>query len=388
VCEPDEQILWSDSLPEDCLVYGGPSISTEKDLWLLLALGSSYVEDGPGEPWEAAMASALRINPSDIEIPWSKAMPRKAWEAYARKLCGALRASLKEVGSDYHKDVYSPSQRILEALRPACINASRWAEYVDDETNKSNMQALMSFNPASIVDGHQEADSIEYSRLTTTGRLKVDEGPEILRLKKSYRNVIESRYDDGQIVSLDYVSLEPRLSLQLAGKPVPDDVYQDIMENVLDGKLERKRAKLLVLSVLYGAGTKKIQETLDIDVVTISSYIMLIKKYFGVKDITKMLVAEQIEHGFIRNFYGKVIRLANPVAHKLYNAYVQSTAVDVALLGFSNLDFGDDAVPLYVIHDALIADYKKGAVIDTAPAESVPGFSGLLLETTYIHGSS
>lgn len=327
---------------------------------LLLGLAATNIKDSPGAPWEDSMRCV--IGAYEEPIPWSKAMPKEAWEAYARRLCEALRGALIEVGPDYYTDTYLPSQRILEALEPYHVDEERKEEH---EEKDGPSQALMSFTETPI----------KYSRLTSTGRMKVVEGPEILRLKKNQRDIIKSRYEGGQILSLDYVSVEPKLCLYLAGKSVPEDVYQDILDNVFDGSLDRKTAKKIVLATLYGAGAKKLQELEEtIDVVTLSSYIMLVKKYFGVRELTKKLVAEQAKYGYIRNYYGKVLRLKNPVAHKLYNAYIQSTAVDVCLLGFSSLKFEEGAHPIFVIHDAMLVDCKPGVTVDTKPAETIPGF--------------
>lgn len=364
----DGDIRWSPEVPPDCLVYG-PWVPPEQDLKLLLGLAATNIHDGPGEPWEGVMRTVMGAD--DAPIPWAKAMPSAAWESYVRRLCEALRAGLAEVGTDYYLNTYLPSQAILGALDFWAMDPAKKAQYIEED------------GPTQVLESFVTTTPTKYSRLTSTGRLKVVEGPEILRLKKSQRDIIVSRYASGQVMSLDYVSLEPRLALALAGKPVPEDVYQDIIDNVLDG-MDRKTAKKIVLSVLYGAGTKKLQETVELDAVTLSSYIMRLKKYFGIKELTRKLVAEQAEHGFIRNFYGKVIRLKNPVAHKLYNAYIQSTAVDICLLGFSKLKFtegcgtdqemGSRTHPIFVIHDALVVDCETGGTVDYEPAQTVPGF--------------
>jgi hypothetical protein len=69
---------------------------------------------------------------------------------------------------------------------------------------------------------------------------------------------------------------------------------------------------------------------------------------------------------YITNFYGR--RVKTETAHTLINHYIQSTAVDVAMLGFKNLleyveQLGrlEDIVPLFVLHDALILDINPNA---------------------------
>lgn len=69
---------------------------------------------------------------------------------------------------------------------------------------------------------------------------------------------------------------------------------------------------------------------------------------------------------FVTNFYGR--RVKTETAHTLVNHYVQSTAVDVAMLGFLNiLDYvaeigkEDEIVPMFILHDALVLDIHENS---------------------------
>ena len=75
---------------------------------------------------------------------------------------------------------------------------------------------------------------------------------------------------------------------------------------------------------------------------------------------------KQTGYKFINNFYGR--RVKTETTHTLINHYVQSTAVDVAMLGFMNildyvseLDKLDDIVPMFILHDALILDVNENS---------------------------
>ena len=66
----------------------------------------------------------------------------------------------------------------------------------------------------------------------------------------------------------------------------------------------------------------------------------------------------------LTNHYGRVIRLPSHAQHIVTNSYVQSTAADAALLGFSAAvdcidSEGIEAIPLFVIHDALVLDCSQ-----------------------------
>ena len=69
----------------------------------------------------------------------------------------------------------------------------------------------------------------------------------------------------------------------------------------------------------------------------------------------------------IFNFYNRPISPGSGLRHVLVNNYIQSSSVDAALLGFGSLveDIGSKeirAVPLFVIHDALILDIHPASI--------------------------
>jgi hypothetical protein len=80
---------------------------------------------------------------------------------------------------------------------------------------------------------------------------------------------------------------------------------------------------------------------------------------FGIDDVVSSLRKEFIEEGFIRNKYGRKVMV--PELRLLYNSYVQSTGVDVALLGFRDLirrfeGVSKDIRPIALIHDDMLVD--------------------------------
>jgi hypothetical protein len=68
----------------------------------------------------------------------------------------------------------------------------------------------------------------------------------------------------------------------------------------------------------------------------------------------------------IYNHYGRPIHCPETPSYKLLNYYIQSTAVDVALLGFSNIvnriykaSLQEKIVPIFILHDALFVDIHE-----------------------------
>jgi hypothetical protein len=91
-----------------------------------------------------------------------------------------------------------------------------------------------------------------------------------------------------------------------------------------------------------------------------------LKQYFGVQDIEKMLVDDYQTNECIFNAFGRPIFPSTAERHVLFNNFVQSSAAECAVLGFSNLceslrGLGVQFEPMFVIHDALMVDISKSS---------------------------
>ena len=66
---------------------------------------------------------------------------------------------------------------------------------IEEESNPTVLKTLKSFIPDKLGYTQQ----ITYNQhSTSTGRLTVDKGPQILTLAKKYRDIIQSRFEGGQ----------------------------------------------------------------------------------------------------------------------------------------------------------------------------------------------
>jgi DNA polymerase I-like protein with 3'-5' exonuclease and polymerase domains len=214
---------------------------------------------------------------------------------------------------------------------------------------------LLSFKEPSII----------YDRLKSkTGRLVVESGPKILLLKKEYRNIIKSRYgDSGKIMYLDYAALETRIMLQLAGKVTTNtDIYASLSKIIFDNKLSRDATKKIILAIAYGMSITTIAHDLGIEHKQASIYYDDVCNYLD-KSKLENLAHKNLSNGILKNYYGRKIIGEN----NILNSYVQSTGVDVALLGFNNIitTIQENKFlmhPLYILHDALIIDCHNSFV--------------------------
>jgi len=242
----------------------------------------------------------------------------------------------------------------LDSLAKSKVNIITYKAFLEIEKNESVKNTLRSFKP---IKGYSK--KICYNTLSNvTGRLTVKDGPNILTLPRKYRSILDSRFCQGSIISIDFSSLEPRLCLKLNGKDVHQDLYQEI-NNILDLNLNRSVIKRATISVLYGAHYTSLK---DISEIKSKALFDCIKNYFCLNNILEM--SKNIDkHGIRRNYEGRPLwNLKEEKDNILINNYIQSSAVDIALKYFSSLPQILDlekAVPLFVLHDAMIFDIQS-----------------------------
>jgi DNA polymerase I-like protein with 3'-5' exonuclease and polymerase domains len=175
---------------------------------------------------------------------------------------------------------------------------------------------------------------------------------------------MSSRFDEGEVIQVDFVSVEPRFARLSMGASVGEDVYQEISSALFSEKIERSTAKIAVLCALYGASTVRLQRILGSNF-DVRGIVRKLRDYFGVGPLSARLRGEVSETGTIINQFGRKIRVERTTANVLVNNYIQSSSVDVTLLGFRHLverfnEMGLEAVPIFLIHDALILDVPSG----------------------------
>jgi hypothetical protein len=368
--------------------------------------------------------STIAPHAKPSEVPWAVVLP----EALAEKFNKHLRLfsdtiqSLRD-NSSYLKDVFIPTEQTLfsktSLFQPAKIDERLFEQYLSEDTTG----IVSSFEPGS--DGYAQLP--RYSRVSSgTGRLTVEHGPNILNLKKIYRNMLVSRWgDDGAILGLDYQSLEPSMLLALNNMApstmVPSSItYQREKEEERIGLVERTSRKGLVQSngpidpyieIINRIGFKptgtitkenlrsiikpivvsrmngmqaqglvrKIKEEIRAPLPTSPEQLVeLVDEVLDLENINRKLYAEWTQKNgckHIENYYGRYVECDTDT--NLINRYFQSGAVDVAMLGFSNIiryisesipdpeEFISTTIaPLFLLHDMAIFD------VNTSPGSS------------------
>lgn len=252
-------------------------------------------------------------------------------------------------------DLFLMQEKFLESLAGAKIDGLTYLALKEIEKNETISSILNGFKPFNGL-----TEKIVYNRFgTVTGRLTVKKGPNILILPKRCRRILKSRWDvEGEVLSIDFVSLEPRFAKKLTNKNCGIDVYQDIMNNI-SFEIDRSIIKKAIISVLYGSersfiegfSRERSQEVFD-----------AVHDYFNIGEIKQRYI-KQDEFCILRNFFGRPLWIDMAQRENvLVNNFIQSSAVDLALKYFAEITEKLNPKyfkPLYVIHDALVVDVKK-----------------------------
>lgn len=307
-----------------------------------------------------------------------EAIPNKHFlhpEHHKNRLKGivsTIQGNLHKVEKKYYESTWVPSTQIFERLQAAYIDENRWSSLMNDECG--NRAVVKTFYPT-----HDIARKVEYDRFgTRTGRLTVSYGPNILTLKRDLRNILKSRYKYGSICYYDFNALEVRCILYENGVVCEsDDVYNDINVKLFKGMLDRDVVKAIIISKMYGSDVD-LSQRLNIDTCSLRQIEAQIIDYMGLLRLYEKTKADFVKHGYIRNKFGRRIEITEPLDHVIANSYVQSSGVDVSLLGFSSLTNGDvlphNSIPLFLLHDALLLDVEDITKLQKVVWMKIDGF--------------
>ena len=250
--------------------------------------------------------------------------------------------------------IYKKQQFLFKSINKYVVDSKALNAYMlleQNETLKNNL------------NGFKENKKVVYSRSeTSTGRLSSKSQANILTLPRKYRNIFKSSFDNGTLFYIDFVSLEPRVMRKLGGWDCAGDIYEEIIEN-LGLEIDRSIVKQAIISAAYGSSKKSLYSKISKDKVDqLCDYI----KVYLCTDKCLEMAQESSENGRRTNFWGKPLWNKHVTEENvILNNYVQSTAVDIALSGFSDIleKTGIQHVkPLFVIHDAVLVDVEKSYI--------------------------
>lgn len=301
---------------------------------------------------EEKYKNALRLVGAN-QTPWQYVIPRKEYITKFRDFVSKAQDAVKDIAKNQYSQFFVASNHVFSNLSKSTVDIRILESYL-----KSNDVAALRSLKNMVKD--KTIVPPTYSRVSTkTGRLTITAGPQVLTLKKEFRSIFKSEHPGGSLFEIDFVSLEPRVALNLTERvEEQDDVYQCFIDKH-SLKITRDTAKLAVLCALYGAGTSKLTSVLKQDNSTLTARQLLskISDFFGVQSLTSVLQA-QAPSGYITNYFGRPIEVDDARGSMLVNNFLQSTAADLAIAAFSKFssDEAFKANSIFIIHDALIID--------------------------------
>jgi len=267
-----------------------------------------------------------------------------------------------EVLDEYsYLNTFKKELKLLRGMREAIFDSvsfNRWllGKKIDKKVKNSFSTNRFGYLQRVVYNNHS----------TRTGRIVTESGPQLLTTQKEVRSFLKSRYRGGKIIQLDFVSLEPRVALSAAGNNSQKDVYEMFNENYFSNSLKRSQIKKLVLCALYGAGIRTLKKILP-ENVNPKEAVKYIRDSMNFNDVVNLKKEELEKNSFMSNIFGRNIVPSSDRDSIIFNNWVQSSAVDVSLVGFQNLveklrSEKLDFEPLFLIHDALIIDASPDMV--------------------------
>ena len=341
---------WVDELPTDCLVLG----SSKKEVRSIDAICELLGIEPPILTLKEVEKSFRELGFHGT-IPASYVHRKKEFKQLldeAIKTSVSASANLEKLG---YMETFFDCREVLRGLSRASVDYQRLKQEVKGSGSAGNNSMIKSFQPQN--DGLMN-QAIYSNTSTTTGRMTIETGPQILTAPKFIRNCISSRFKDGIICQIDFVSLEPRLGRIMAGSEPEKDIYKDFGNLLFDGKLSRSQVKKVMLCAIYGAGFRTLSGLLP-DGMNPKIVIKKAKEYLNFDNIVRSKREELRKLGYMQNCFGRPVVPSSDRDSLVYNNWLQSSAVDAALIGFKEvIDSMQElqAMPIFLIHDALLID--------------------------------
>ena len=360
---------WIEEIPEGIWYIDNTIKDDNWCLDTLLALNHKKIDLKPEEKYVNVINTVMPL--SKTAPPLQDMMPKKHHQKHIKDIVYKIKSNINNLDIEYYKSTWIPATSIFHRLKPVKINNEKWESWLKSEVG--NKPIIKTFKPK---NGY--ANSVCYDRLNTrTGRLTVKSGPNILTLRKDARNILKSRFNNGSIVQYDFCALEARIVLYEFGKSCDNiDLYGYLSQELFSGKMPRDIIKQAVISEMYGQGRQALGSTLGLNGSALNKFVNRINEYFGIQQLTKKIKIDYINLGFVKNKYKRQIQIEEPLNHILFNSYIQSTGVDITLLGFDLLcqKLSNDVIPIFLLHDALLLDVPDINKLDKIIWLEIPGF--------------
>lgn len=372
----DSIIDWVDNIPDGIYHYDGTFKRGHCFDTLLMLYNKELQFDNVVLPKINSLLKTLNVDIKKIHYS-SLLTKEQLVENLKHVILQISSRTSSNIDTSYHLSTWQSTSKIFERLQPSLINQSLYDEFYSKETS-GNKSCIRTFKSRS--NGYTK--EIKYNRFgTRTGRLTVANGPNILLLKKDYRKMLKSRFSTGNICYYDFSALEVRVALYESNKRCDlPDIYEWLVKEVFDNKVDRSHVKKTIISLMYGRQNSSIAQELKLSIDEVNKISERLISYFCLYDTWKHVKDEFIKFGFVNNRYGRQVVIEEVQDNIIFNSYIQSTGVDVTLLGFEEVcknylnSPNNETIPLFVLHDALFFDVKYMKLLPNVIWIKIPGY--------------
>lgn len=288
-----------------------------------------YAIDDPTTKPLVAPINFLKVYKNNINslllpsIPWAEILPESFIENYLSNLKKWwLEQKFPTDPTEFYNS-FQAENILVNNLVSLTIDPKLFQKYFSETAKKESFSL---FDPENIIP-------IKYNRNTTTGRMTVSSGPNLLVLPKNQRNMIKAK--NGCLLYADFKSLEPNTLLFVTGKNPTETFYEDLTKII---NCDRSTIKLGYLATIYGAGVEKVAEIFSVTKYKAQEISEKFNFYLGIEILREELITKwyKNEKKFIENYFGQRIRTPHETPeYKLLSLYLQSTATEMSIRMFA-----------------------------------------------------
>lgn len=285
----------------------------------------------------------------------------------------AYQLFLKKYGSG---ELTSYENELWPFVRTLCQIESNGI-HVDVHAAKEMNKKTWAAHEARYVTGiSQSKDGYVRSRFNPcggkTGRIKIHDGFNCMGIPHGpVRNLIDSRFDGGQIWVFDYNAIDYRCIVSSVADPEFREFYDGIddfhartamlLEDILPMGLDRNTIKGISYVYIYGGSQETLAEKSGCSLMTVQSIVTAMKMKMGpIEQLRDQLVADARRDGYVVLPTGKKIPISDEDHEgKVIGLYAQSYSSEVfkrALMAAQKYMEGKQSKIIFTVHDELVID--------------------------------
>ena len=289
------------------------------------------------------VSSLLGIN----ELDRINIAPKKIIKESIANISAEIKQVLSDEENVFYLHNYLKIRSFLDSMHAVRVDSARLKKLIENQKHvgvKTNLSTFENPEPAR----YSMANSV-------TGRLSVSSGPKILTSPQEVKSTFKSRYKNGKVLQIDLSCAEPNFALFAANKEPIQDLYSFCAKDVLQDKVDRSTAKLVLLSALYGQSIKNLSANIP-DGIDAGSVAKDVRSFLSVSDLQEKLRSKW-SSGNLRNHLGRPLKSSHQ--RLLISHYLQSSVAEASILMFRSFCAEHEVTPVFVIHDALIIDCRS-----------------------------